>query len=58
MRLRDRLDALEQALQPREAYRVLVIPDDADGAAEIAAYRARTGYSGLLIVLSETDARL
>ncbi len=58
MRLRDRLEALEQELQPREAYRLLVIPDDADAAAEIAAYRARTGYSGLLIVLSETDARL
>ena len=58
MRLRDRLDALEQALQPPEAYRLLVIPDDADTALESAAYRERTGYRGLLIVLSETDARL
>ena len=58
MRLRDRLDALEQALQPTEAYRLLVIPDDADANAARTEYRERTGYRGLLIVLTETDARL
>lgn len=58
MRLRDRLDALEQALQPTDAYRLLVLPDGADDAAEREAYRARTGYLGSLIVLSEDDARL
>lgn len=58
MRLRNRLDALEQALQPTDAYRLLVLPDGADESAERAAYRERTGYRGPLIVLSETDARL
>lgn len=58
MSLRDRLDALEQALQPEDAYRLLVLPDDGDESALRAQYRERTGYRGPLIVLSEDDARL
>ena len=40
------------------AYRLLVIPDDADADAARTEYRERTGYCRLLTVLSETDARL
>lgn len=58
MSLRDRLDALEQALQPTDAYRLLVLPDGGDEKAERAAYRKRTGYRGPLYVISEDDARL
>ena len=58
MRPRERLDALEAATTPREPYRLLVIPDDGDRAAETAAYRERTGYRGKLVVLTETDSRL
>ena len=58
MRLRDRLDALEQALQPTDAYRLLVLPDGGDESAERAAYRERTGYRGPLIVASVDDAAL
>lgn len=58
MGLRDRLDALEKALQPTDAYRLIVLPDGADESAERAAYRERTGYRGPLIVLSEDDAKL
>lgn len=41
MRLRDRLDALEQALQPADAYRLLVLPDGSDESAERAAAKER-----------------
>ena len=58
MHLRDRLNALEKALQPTDAYRLIVLPDGADESAERAAYRERTGYRGPLFVLSEDDARL
>ena len=58
MHTRERLAALERALQPKEPYRLLVIPDDGDSATESAAYRERTGYRGALVVLTETDSRL
>lgn len=58
MGLRDRLNALEKPLQPRDAYRLIVLPDGADEAALRAEYRERTGYRGPLFVLSEDDARL
>ncbi len=58
MRLADRIARLERTMQPEDAYRLLVIPDDADAEAARTEYRQRTGYRGLLIVLTETDARL
>ena len=58
MHPRERLAALEAAIQPTAPYRVLVIPDDGDRAKECAAYRERTGYRGKLVVMTETDSRL
>ena len=58
MHPRERLAALEAAIQPKEPFQLLVIPDDGDRAAETAAYRERTGYRGKLVVLTETDSRL
>ena len=58
MHPRERLAALEAAIQPKAPYRLLVIPDDGDRAAETVAYRERTGYRGKLVVLTETDSRL
>ncbi len=46
MGIADRIARLEQAMSQQDAYRLLVIPDDADAAAESAAYRERTGYPG------------
>lgn len=58
MNLRERLRALEQVLQPSEAYRVIFVAEGVDQAAEIARYRAETGYQGMVICMDETDARL
>ena len=58
MRLADRIVRLERTMKPQDAYRLLVIPDDADAEAARTEYRQRTGYRALLIVLTETDARL
>ena len=59
MHPRERLAALEAAIQPKEPFfQLLVIPDDGDRAAETVAYRERTGYRGKLVVLTETDSRL
>ena len=58
MRLRDRLDHLERTMQAQDAYRLLVTADDADAETARAEYLTRTGYRGVLIVITETDARL
>lgn len=58
MNLRDRLRALEQVLQPSEAYRVIFVANGADQAAEIARYRLATDYQGMVICMDEADARL
>ncbi len=58
MHPRERLAALEAAIRPKEPFRLLVIPDDGDSAAETVAYRERPGYRGKLVVMTETDSRL
>ena len=58
MNLRDRLRALEHALEPQEAYRVIFVADGADQVAETARYREETGYQGMVICMDETDAQL
>ena len=58
MRLADRVTTLELARRKQDAYRLLVIPDGADAEAARTEFRQRTGYRGLLMVLTETDARL
>lgn len=58
MNLRERVRALEQVLDPQEAYRLLFVADDADQPVEIARYREKTGYRGHVVCMDETDARL
>jgi len=58
MNLRERLRALEQILEPQEAYRVVFVADGADHAAEIARYREETGYGGHVVCMDESDAKL
>jgi len=58
MNLRERLRALEQVLEPEEAYRVIFVADGADQAAEIARYREEAGYCGHVICMDESDAKL
>lgn len=58
MNLRERLRALEQVLEPTEAYRVIFVVAGADQVAETARYREQTGYRGMVICMDETDARL
>lgn len=58
MNLRERLRALEQILEPEEAYRVIFVAEGADQAAETVRYREETGYRGMVICMDETDARL
>lgn len=58
MDLRERLRALEHALGPQEAYRVIFVADGADQAKETARYREETGYQGMVICMDEADARL
>lgn len=58
MNLRERVRAMEQALDPDEAYRLLFVADGADQEAEIARYRQETGYRGTVICMDETDVRL
>jgi hypothetical protein len=56
--LRERVRALEQVLEPQEAYRLIFVADDADQAVEIARYREENGYRGRVVCMDETDARL
>jgi len=58
MNLRERLRALEQVLEPHEAYRVIFVAEGADQAKETARYREETGYQGTVICMDETDAQL
>jgi len=58
MNLRERVRALEQVLEPQEAYRVIFIAAGADETIEIAKYRDETGYRGHVVCMDETDARL
>jgi len=58
MNLRERLRALEQVLEPQEAYRVIFVADGVDQAAETARYREETGYRGHVVCMSESDAKL
>jgi len=58
MNLRERLRALEQVLEPQEAYRVIFVADGVDQAAETARYREETGYRGHVVCMDESDAKL
>lgn len=58
MNLRERVRALEQVLEPQEAYRVIFVAGDAEQAVEIARYREETGYRGHVVCMDEADARL
>ena len=58
MNLRERVRALEQALDPDEAYRLLFVADGADQAKETARYREETGYRGHVVCMDESDAKL
>lgn len=58
MNLRERLHALEQALDPQEAYRVIFVADGADQAAAIERYREETGYRGHVVCMDEADTKL
>lgn len=58
MSIKDRLRTLENAIAPKDPFRVVFIPNGADPLAARERYRKETGYSGVVVVMDEADGEL